>query len=432
MKVMQVLRGYDEAEKVFAGRSGSVDETKWRAVAEILKDVRERGDEALYAYTARFDGVQLSGLRVPEADFSWAQGVVAPEVREAIALAAARIRRFYSHQPKEGFLQPDGDGLLGQLVRPLKRVAVYVPAGSATLFSTLLMCAVPAQVAGVKEIVVAVPPRKDGRVAPEVLLAAQTLGISEVYRVGGAQAVAALAYGTKSVPRVDKIVGPGNDYVVLAKQMVFGAVGIESLPGPTETLVLADETAAIGHVVADLLAQAEHVYAQPVLVTPSQRVLDEVEAEIKRQLEGLSTRAFAEASLQERGYAVLVRDLEEGMRVANLYASEHLCLLLKDPWAWVPKVENAGGIFVGEASMEALGDYAAGPSHVMPTGGTARFSSAVNVRDFQKVIPLVNVSHKTLEAIGPAAAVMARAEGLEAHARAIESRLHAAKTKLPA
>ena len=299
-------------------------------------------------------------------------------------------------------------------MRPLERVACYIPGGTAPLFSTLLMTAIPAQVAGVPDIVVATPPRKNGSVAPEILMTARLLGLSEVYRMGGAQAVAALAYGTERVPRVDKIVGPGNRFVVHAKRLVYGAVGIEALPGPTETLVLADVSAEPRFVAADLLAQAEHEGAQPVLVTPSRALAEAVRTELELQLQTLPTGATARASV-ERGYVVLVGSLAEGLEVANLYAPEHLCLLVRDPWALLPNVKHAGGVFLGENSMEALGDYLAGPSHVMPTGGTARFSSAVNVRDFQKVMPLVNLSADVLAKIGPAAATMARAEGLEAH-----------------
>ena len=420
---MQVLRGYTEAEQVFAARRGEVDAGQRAVVERIIAEVHREGDAALLRLTERFDRVRLEAVRVPEAAFDAAERAVSADVRSATELAATRIRAFYIHQPREGFLHAADGGLLGQLVRPLRRVGVYVPAGSATLFSTLLMCAVPAQVAGVPEIVVATPPREDGSVAPEILVAARLLGIREVYRMGGAQAVAALAYGTESVPRVDKIVGPGNSYVVLAKQLVFGAVGIEALPGPTETLLLADDSAEAQHVAADLLAQAEHAGAQPVLVTTHEPLWARVRAEIEHQLRTLPTRDAARESLTERGVVVIVKTLDEGVRIANLYAPEHLCLLVRDPWATLPEVENAGGIFLGASSMEALGDYTAGPSHVMPTGGTARFSSALNVRDFQKVIPLVNVGAETLRQIGPAAACLARAEGLEAHARAIESRL---------
>ena len=420
---MQVLRGYAEAEQVFAARGGEADAGERTIVEEIIAEVRLEGDAALLRLTRRFDQVELGASRVPETAFDAAERAVSAEVRAATELAAKRIRAFYEHQPREGFLHADDGGLLGQLVRPLRRVGVYVPAGSATLFSTLLMCAVPALVAGVPEIVVATPPRPDGSVAPEVLMAARLLGVREVYRMGGAQAIAALAYGTESIPRVDKIVGPGNRYVVLAKQLVFGVVGIEALPGPTETLVLADESADPEHVAADLLAQAEHAGAQPVLVTTHEPLRERVQAELEGQLRTLVTRDAARESLTERGFVVLVETLEEGVRVANLYAPEHLCLLVRDPWAALPGIENAGGVFLGTASMEALGDYAAGPSHVMPTGGTARFSSALNVRDFQKVIPLIGIGAETLRQIGPAAALLARAEGLEAHARAIESRL---------
>ena len=423
MHSMQVLRGYKEAERVFSGRGAEPDAGQRDAVADILAQVKSRGDAAVREYTERFDRVRLESPKIAEAEFDAAERAVPKELKDAVTLSAARIRAFYGHQPQEGFLQQTDGGLLGQLVRPLGRVGIYVPGGSAPLFSTLLMCAVPAQVAGVPELVVATPPREDGSVAPEILVTARLLGIGEVYRIGGPMAIAALAYGTESVHRVDKIVGPGNAYVVLAKQLVFGVVGIEALPGPTETLVLADETADPEHVAADLLAQAEHAFAQPVLVTTDETLLTRVEKELERQLSTLSTRDAAGDSLETRAYAVVVDSLAEGLRVANLYAPEHLCLLVQDPWAAVPEVKNAGGIFLGAASMEALGDYAAGPSHVMPTGGTARYASALNVRDFQKVIPVVNIGAETLREIGPGAARLARAEGLEAHARAIESRL---------
>ena len=420
---MQVLRGYAQAEKVFSKRGGEPDAGQRDAVTDILARVKTKGDAAVRDYTERFDRVTLDALRVPEAAFTEAERAVPKSLKDAMMLSATRIRAFYVHQPQEGFLQQTDGGLLGQLVRPLGRVGVYVPGGSAPLFSTLLMCAVPAQVVGVPDIVVTTPPRADGSVAPEILVAARLLGITEVYRVGGAQAIAALAYGTESIPRVDKIVGPGNAYVVLAKQLVFGTVGIEALPGPTETLVLADHTADPEHVAADLLAQAEHAFAQPVFVTTDETLLTRVQGELEHQLLTLTTRKAAKESLETRGYAVVVDSLAEGLKVANLYAPEHLCLLVQDPWAALPGVQNAGGIFLGASSMEALGDYAAGPSHVMPTGGTARYASALNVRDFQKVIPLVNIGVETLRDIGPGAARLARAEGLPAHARAIEARL---------
>ncbi len=429
---MRVLHGKDEAKRELRRGAADEDAAARDSVLETLRRVRDEGDAALFELTKRFDGVELGEVLVPADAFTEAERFVPHELQRAIERAAERVRTFHEKQPAGGFLEQIDGSLLGQLVHPLECAACYVPGGSAPLFSTLLMTAIPAQVAGVEEVVVATPPRKDdarcGGVAPEILVAASLLGITKVYRMGGAQAIAALAYGTQSVPKVDKIVGPGNRYVVLAKQLVYGDVGIESLPGPTETLVLADASADVQHVAADLLAQAEHVGAQPVLITPSRELLEAVEREIERQLRTLSTRESAQESVQMRGFVVLVEDISEGLEVANTYAPEHLCLLVQDPWSLVPEVKHAGGIFLGEYSMEALGDYAAGPSHVMPTGGTARFSSAVNVRDFQKVIPLVNLGQKTLQEIGPYAAKMARAEGLEAHARAIESRLSLVKS----
>lgn len=423
---MRTLRGAREARRAFAGRDlAAEDEAALRTVREIAQAVRTEGDAAVRRYSERFDGVSLDDYRVSARAFAEAAQAVPPELKQAIRLAAARIRAYYEHQPKEGFLIQAEGALLGQLVRPLARVACYVPGGTAPLFSSLLMTAIPARVAGVEEIVAATPPRRDGSVAPEILVAAVEAGVRTVYRVGGAQAIAALAYGTERIPQVDKIVGPGNRYVVLAKREVYGAVGVESLPGPTETLLLADASASVRGVAADLLAQAEHLGAQPVLVTTSERLVAELPGELERQLQNLATAPAARESLDERGFVVLVEDVHEGLEVANLYAPEHLCLLLADPWAALPLVKHAGGVFLGEATPEALGDYVAGPSHVMPTGGTARFSSFLNLRDFQKVMPLVQLQPSLLEQLGPQAARMARAEGLEAHARAVEARLRA-------
>ena len=424
MALMRIVRGLEAALDAVRHRAQDLlDEPTERSVREIVDAVRRGGDDALRVATERLDGVRLDTLRVPRDEIEAASDAIEPELRGAIDLAIERIERYYRRQPAGGFLDTDDGAVLGQLVRPIERVGVYVPGGTAPLFSSLLMSAVPARVAGVERIVVVTPPRKDGSVPVEILYAAAQVGAEHVVRVGGAQAVAALAYGTESVPRVDKIVGPGNRYVVAAKRLVFGTVGIESLPGPTETLVVADERADPEHVAADLLAQAEHLGAQPVLVAWSdevvRRTLDAVEAALRT----LPTAEAARESIEERGMVLQVTDETEAMRVANAYAPEHLCLLVDDPWRLLPGVRNAGGVFLGAHSMEALGDYVAGPSHVMPTSATARFASFVNVRDFQKVIPVLSLSPGVVQEIGPAAVTMARSEGLEAHARAVLSRL---------
>lgn len=424
MGPMRLIRGAEAARVAFHTRGAATfAEADREAVRAILEAVRLGGDPALRDLTRRFDGVALEGLKVEAAAFEAAPARVDRRLKGAIAEAAERIRAYYRRQPAGGFLNAESGALLGQIVRPISRVGIYVPAGSAPLFSSLLMLAVPAQVAGVRELVVATPPGPDGEVSAEILYTAGQLGITELFRIGGAQAIAALAYGTETVPRVDKVVGPGNRFVVLAKREVFGDVGIEALPGPTETLVLADDEADPKYVVADLLAQAEHAGAQPVLVTTSPELAAAVQARLPEALGDLPTATFAQESFRERGLIVLVGDLEEGLEVANHYAPEHLCLLTRNPWELLARVENAGGVFLGDHSLEALGDYIVGPSHVMPTSGTARFASFVNLRDFQKVVPVVGLGPEVVARIGPAAARMARAEGLEAHARAIEVRL---------
>ena len=396
--------------------------TPEEVVRRILTDVRERGDDALLDWTQRVDGVRPT-LTVSPDEIQAAQ--IAPELHDAISLAIRRVREFHLKQPAHGWIDHGAGGALGQLVRPLSKVGVYVPGGLAPLISTLIHTAVPAQVAGVTDIVVTTPPNKAGQIHPAILVVARELGISQMFRVGGAQAIAALAYGTATVPRVDKVAGPGNLFVVIAKRLVYGQVGIESLPGPTETLLLTDDSASPRYVAADLLAQAEHLGAEPVLVSTSRELLTKVQAELAGQLEALPepNRTWARDSVESRFKIVLAEDIEEALAFANLYAPEHLCLLTRDPWSLLSGVQRAGGVFVGEASMEALGDYVAGPSHVMPTGGAARFMSPVNVRDFQNIISVVGVNAAELARVGPPAALLARAEGLEAHARAIESRL---------
>jgi len=394
------------------------------AVERILAAVREGGDEAVRDLTRRIDGVALGALEVGADEFAAARAQVSPDLAAAMRHAAERIEAFHRRQLRSSWLHVEGEGILGQLVRPLRRVGVYAPGGRAVYPSTLLMQVVPARVAGVEDVIVATPPRQDGGAAAVVLAAAEIAGASRVFKMGGAQAIAALAYGTASVPWVDKIVGPGNIFVALAKRRLFGQVGIDQVAGPTETIVVADDTAEAAAVAADLLAQAEHdPMASPIMLTPSLRLAIAVAAEVERQLASLPTGAVAAAALERRGGAVVVESLEQALALADAYAPEHLCLLVADPWRYLPLVRNAGGVFLGERSPEAMGDYIAGPSHVMPTGGTARFSSAQSTDDFLKITNLVALGESDFAALAANAIALAEAEGLYAHAEAIRARL---------
>lgn len=394
------------------------------AVRRIIRSVREHGDAALFDWNARIDGADLDALTVPESEIAAALDAIPAGVAEALRYAAGRIRAFHEKQPVTGWVDAAREGSLGQLIRPVDSVGVYVAGGTAPLPSSLLMSAIPAQVAGVREIVVTTPPaRGTGAVPPVILAAAAVCGLTKVVRVGGAQAIAALAYGTESVPRVAKIVGPGNLFVTLAKQQVYGDVGLDGLPGPTETMVIADESADPALAAADLLAQAEHdVLAAAILVTPSRALAERVATEVERRVPALSRATIIAQSLDNRSGAVIVRDLDEAFAVANDYAAEHLCLLVANPWDWVGHVRNAGGVFLGETSFEVLGDYVAGPSHVMPTGGTARFASPLNALDFVKITSLVGLEARAAAELSKVAAVLARAEALTAHAAAAEAR----------
>jgi histidinol dehydrogenase len=397
-------------------------------VQRVIADVRARGDVALRHFTRAFDHAEVNDLLVSVERIDAAVERVGEPVMCALQTAAARIRAFHEHARRKSWLDhtPSG-GALGQLIRPLERVAVYAPGGRAPYPSSVLMAAVPARVAGVGEVVLASPPGgPTGEVSDVLLAAARVAGVDAVYRVGGAQAIAALAYGTESIPRVDKIVGPGNLFVVLAKRMVFGQVGIEALPGPTECLVVADDSANPAWVAADLLAQAEHdPLACSLLITPDRALAEAVDQAVAEKIQTLPRRAIVAESLANRGGIVETVDLDEAIDLANAFAGEHLCLAVRDPWTWLGKVRHAGGVFLGELNAEAIGDYTAGPSHIMPTGGTARFSSPVNVDDFLKIISVFGLSAEDLRTAGPPAVILARAESLEAHARAIECRLEA-------
>ncbi len=395
------------------------------AVRRILADVRARGDAALRDWTERLDGVRLEAIEVPAAQIEEAYTRLDPAVVDALRLAASRIDAFHRRQPALSWIHNDHEGTMGQLVRPIARVGVYAPGGSAPLPSSVLMTAIPARVAGVDTLVLVTPPQREtGLPHPAILVAADIAGMDAVYMAGGAQAIGALAFGSESVPRVDKVCGPGSLFTTLAKRQVFGIVGIDGLPGPTETVVIADEQADPQWVAADLLAQAEHdVLASAILLTPSRALAEQVQAAVGAQMEALSRAAIIAGSLARGSGIVLTADLHEAFALANDYAPEHLCLLLKQPWAWLGHVCHAGGVFLGERSFEVLGDYVAGPSHVMPTGGTARFASPVNVTDFLTLVSLIGLNESALEAIGPAAALLADTEGLSAHAAAVRRRL---------
>jgi len=396
-----------------------------RQVDEILAAVRARGDAALLEYAARFDGYRgdAAGLRLTDADWR-ADRQVSEETRAALAYAAARIERYHKEAAPRSWRMSDEHGsVLGQEVRPLARVGIYTPGGRAAYPSTVLMTAIPARVAGVPEIVLVTPPGPDGLVNPVVLAAARIGGVTEAYRVGGAQAIAALAYGTATIRRVDKIVGPGNAYVALAKQRVFGRVGIDMVAGPSEVVVVADGAATAAWVAADLLAQAEHdPLARAILITDAAPLLDAVAAAVEAQLATLPRREIARASLAANGALVLAVDLAQAVELANALAPEHL-ELQADPERLLPHVRHAGAIFLGRFTPEVIGDYVAGPNHVLPTAGTARFSSPLGPEDFVKRSSVIGYSARGLAAALPAVRALARAEGLHAHGAAADIRL---------
>jgi histidinol dehydrogenase len=395
------------------------------AVRAILERVKAEGDEAVRFYTKAFDQVELRDFRVSEAEFAEAEKLVSADVANALREAAANISDYHQRQVRQSWFAAKESGtLLGQLVRPLKRVGLYVPGGRAAYPSSVLMNAIPARVAGVSEIVMVSPPGKDGKVNPAILVAARIAGVTEIYKVGGAQAIGALTYGTKTIPAVDKIVGPGNIYVALAKREVFGLVDIDMVAGPSEIVVLADDSANPRYVAADLLSQAEHdPMSSAVLVTPSRSLAERVAAELERQVALLPRREIAEAALRDYGAICVVGDLEEGFAVVNRLAPEHLELLIDDPFGQLGKVENAGAIFLGPYSSEPVGDYFAGTNHVLPTNGTARFSSPLSVDDFIKKSSVIAYSKADLKENGAKIVALAEQEGLTAHARAIQERL---------
>ncbi len=413
----------DDMLKRLEARSVAFDPELMNVVTSIITGVRARGDEALIDYTARFDGIQLKELRIDEQTLDRSADKVARPVLEALRVAIKNVRAFHEHQVEQSWEITPVDGVrLGQRITPLESVGLYVPGGTAAYPSSVVMNVVPAQVAGVERIVVATPPRTLSE-SPAVAAALRELNIGEVYAVGGAQAIAALAFGTETIRRVDKITGPGNKYVAAAKKLVFGVVGIDAIAGPSEVVIIADDTARADFIAADLLAQAEHGEdASALLLTTSETLAQSVDQEVQRQLESLPRREIATLSLNNYGAIVVVNTLDDACEIANWIAPEHLQLVTNEDESAAAKVRHAGAIFFGEHTPEAVGDYIAGPNHVLPTGRTARFSSALGVYDFVKRTSRLKYSASAFTKVSDAVVVLAECEGLDAHARSASIR----------
>lgn len=436
---MMLIRGFEESRGVLERRASDCflvssklkeslkslfnTEDPEEAVKRIIGEARRRGDAALFDYTLRIDGIALKSIEVPGEEVASACKQVPPEFLSALNLAARRVRAFHERQMKV-LLSGAKRIAPGTLMRPLERVGVYAPGGSASYPSSVLMTAIPARAAGVKEVILATPPGRGGHVPPMTLAAAHLAGVDRVFALGGAQAIAAMAYGTQSVPRVDKVCGPGNIFVMLAKKLVYGVVGLDGLEGPSEVLIIADTGANPAYCAADMLAQAEHDgLAQSVLITASEALAQAVARELESQLVGLERQSIARQSLDSLGIIAVVGTMDEAVELANLYAPEHLVLAVAGSERYVARIKNAGCVFVGERPTVVMGDYVAGPSHALPTSGTARFASPLSVTDFVRYMNVVRVDRRMLKALGPAAVTLAKAEGLTAHAKAVEKRL---------
>jgi histidinol dehydrogenase len=423
---MRIIRA-DAAEFVeyfreLRQRGGAYSPKLLSSVAEIVNDVAVRGDDALFEYTAKFDGHQLTAAaaEVTDREKKEALAQVAPEDLKVIELSARRIEDYHRHQIVQGYMVNHESGVeMGQIVLPLSRVGIYAPGGKASYPSTLLMAAIPARIAGVEEIIV-VSPSKDGQINPLIAAAAQISGVQRIFKIGGAQAIAALAYGTKTIPQVDKIVGPGNAYVAAAKKLVFGQVDIDMIAGPSEVVVIADKTANASFVAADMLAQAEHdEMAAAVLMTPLPDLAREVSREIDRQLKTLSRKKIMEDSLGTYGAIIITADIAQAVYLANIFAPEHLELMVENTAEILKQVRNAGSVFLGSYTPEALGDYTAGTNHILPTQGTARFSSPLGVYDFYKRMSVLSFSQEALKKMNRQTADFAQMEGLDAHANSV-------------
>ena len=422
--MMRILDFDSLSPEEFLNRDIQAEEDVSAAVDEIIREVRRRGDGALRDYTRRFDGAEIQDLWVSAEEFDAARRAVDPYFLETLKEAAENIRRFHERQRHNDFVLTDRSGIvMGQRWTPIERVGVCVPRSPEAFPSTILMNVIPAQIAGVQDIVLVTPPRPDGSVSPEALMAAELAEVTEVFKIGGAQAVAALAYGTETVPRVDKIVGPGGVFVATAKRKVFGRVAIDMIAGPSEILVLADGKSNPKWVAADLLSQAEHdVLSSAVLVTDSRELAKSVQAEVEAQLEALPRKDIARRSISDNGKIIVTDSLDKAVEAANRIAPEHLELCVDEPFALLPRIKNAGSVFLGRSTPEALGDYFAGPNHTLPTSGTARFSSPLGVDDFMKRSSFLSYDQAALNACGDRIADFARREGLEGHARSAESR----------
>ncbi len=421
--MIKIMR-YNEVpmDEVFARSVPEVDVAG--IVSDIIAEVKRRGDAALFDYCQKFDRVRLTSLEVSPAEFDAAMAAVEPEFIDVLETAAANIRNFHEKQVRHSFIIAEKDGVvMGQKVTPLDKVGLYVPGGTAAYPSTVLMDAIPAKIAGCGEIVMVTPPARDGSVNPAILAAAKVAGVDRVIKVGGAQAVAALAWGTETVPCVDKIVGPGNAFVAEAKKQVFGRVAIDMIAGPSEILVVADGNSNPREVAADLLSQAEHdKMASAVLVTDSAELAEAVQAEVERQVRLLPRVEIASASIDVNGKIIVADNLDQAIEIANAIAPEHLELCVDNPFDYLDKVKHAGSIFMGRNCPEALGDYLAGPNHTLPTGGTARFYSPLSVDDFVKKSQYTYFTREALSAVSDKIARFARKEGLEGHARSVLSR----------
>lgn len=423
MKKLYYPENREEIKQILKRRGFQLRDQRTQIVADILEDVKNKGDQALYKYTESFDKVKLDDLRVTEEEIERAYREIDKEFLGSLRKAIDNITRFHRKQLRESWFSYEQDNMTGQLVHPLARIGAYVPGGKAAYPSSVVMTVVPARVAGVEEVVVVSPPDRNGRLNPYILVAAKETGTDEVYKVGGAQAIAALAFGTESIDPVDKIVGPGNIYVTLAKKLVYGIVDIDMLAGPSEVLILADESARPDFIAADLLSQAEHdPLAVSILITDRPELAEETQLALEKQLKELEREEIARESINSNGLIIIVEDMERGIKLVNRFAPEHFELVVREPFKYLSKIRNAGAIFIGDYSSEPLGDYLAGPNHVLPTGGTARFASPLNIDDFLKKSSLIFYQRNGLEEVARDIVRLARLEGLDGHARAIDIR----------